>query len=120
MKYILTVLFVLLSICYAISQHQHPAESVKPAILMEGYGNHHHPIATSNPEAQKFFDQGLTLIYGFNHAEAIRSFQRAAELDRSRRNIPGNFMEIEPGSKLGGFSRSSPAIRCPFTKHDLR
>ncbi|MGH9400262.1 MAG: tetratricopeptide repeat protein, partial [Thermoanaerobaculia bacterium] len=41
----------------------------------------HHPIATSVPEAQKFFDQGLSLVYAFNHEEAIRSFERAAELD---------------------------------------
>ena len=44
-------------------------------------GSLHHAIATSNPEAQRFFDQGLTLVYAFNHDEAIRSFRRAAELD---------------------------------------
>ena len=44
-------------------------------------GRLHHAIATKNAEAQKFFDQGLTLVYGFNHDEAIRSFRRAAELD---------------------------------------
>jgi Flp pilus assembly protein TadD len=43
----------------------------------------HHPIATANPRAQKFFDQGLALVYAFNFGEAIRSFQRAAELDRN-------------------------------------
>lgn len=48
---------------------------------MFGLGNHHHPISTTNPEAQKFFDQGLTLIFGFNHDAAIAMFQRAAELD---------------------------------------
>lgn len=52
-----------------------------PAKLFEGMGAGHHPIATSNTEAQKFFDQGLALVYAFNHAEAARSFQRAAELD---------------------------------------
>lgn len=41
----------------------------------------HHRIATASPEAQKFFDQGLALVYAFNFGEAIRSFQRAAELD---------------------------------------
>jgi tetratricopeptide (TPR) repeat protein len=51
------------------------------ATLMEGLGELHHPIATDSEEAQKFFDQGLTLIYAFNHDEAIRSFRRAAELD---------------------------------------
>ena len=54
---------------------------VKPATLFPGLGHHHHPIKTRNPDAQKFFDQGLTLVYGFNHDEAIRSFRRAAELD---------------------------------------
>jgi tetratricopeptide (TPR) repeat protein len=53
---------------------------VKPATLFPGLGHHHHTIKTRSPEAQKFFDQGLTLVYGFNHDEAIRSFQRAAEL----------------------------------------
>jgi tetratricopeptide (TPR) repeat protein len=44
-------------------------------------GRYHHPIATKNPEAQRFFDQGLVLLYGFNREEAARSFRRAAELD---------------------------------------
>jgi tetratricopeptide (TPR) repeat protein len=44
-------------------------------------GIYSHPIATASPEAQKFFDQGLALLYGFNRYEALRSFRRAAELD---------------------------------------
>ena len=51
------------------------------ARLMPGFGDVHHPVSTSNPEAQKFFNQGLALSYGFNHEEAERSFRRAAELD---------------------------------------
>jgi tetratricopeptide (TPR) repeat protein len=39
------------------------------------------PIATSSPEAQQFFNQGLTLLYGFNRYEALRSFWRASDLD---------------------------------------
>jgi len=50
-------------------------------LSMTAVGRQHHPIATKNKEAQEYFDQGLTLIYGFNHEEAARSFQRAAELD---------------------------------------
>ena len=53
----------------------------KPPMLLAGTGAHRHPIATSNPETQKFFDQGLTMAYGFNHEEAYRSFAKAAELD---------------------------------------
>jgi len=49
--------------------------------MLAGVGAHHHPIATTNPEAQKFFDQGMALVFGFNHEEATRSFQRAADLD---------------------------------------
>jgi tetratricopeptide (TPR) repeat protein len=39
------------------------------------------PVTTSSPEAQKYFDQGMTLSYAFNHAEAIRSFKQAIALD---------------------------------------
>ena len=39
------------------------------------------PVTTASPEAQRYFDQGLRLAYGFNHDEATRSFARAAELD---------------------------------------
>jgi tetratricopeptide (TPR) repeat protein len=49
--------------------------------LMAGLGDVHHPVSTENREAQQFFDQGLKLAYAFNHDEARRSFQRAAELD---------------------------------------
>jgi tetratricopeptide (TPR) repeat protein len=49
--------------------------------ILPGVGAHHHPIATTNPDAQTFFDQGMALVFGFNHEEATRSFQRAAELD---------------------------------------
>ncbi len=56
------------------------AQSKSPA-LMPGMGQHHQAITTKNPEAQRFFDQGLTLIYAFNHEEATRAFRRAAELD---------------------------------------
>jgi hypothetical protein len=53
----------------------------KPAYLMDGLGTLHHPVSTQNAEAQKFFDQGLRLVYAFNHEEAARSFHRSAELD---------------------------------------
>jgi tetratricopeptide (TPR) repeat protein len=66
----------------AISQ-QHAAHNgkAKPATLMSGLGDLHHPVSTSNAEAQKFFDQGLRLLFAFNHEEATSSFRRASELD---------------------------------------
>jgi tetratricopeptide (TPR) repeat protein len=48
---------------------------------MEGLSNRHHPVSTQNAEAQQFFDQGLRLVFAFNHDEAARSFHRSAELD---------------------------------------
>lgn len=53
----------------------------RPPVLMAGLGQHHHAISTKNPEAQRFFDQGLTLVFAFNHEEAVRAFRRASELD---------------------------------------
>ncbi|MEH1860672.1 MAG: hypothetical protein V7L21_22335 [Nostoc sp.] len=64
------------------SLHQHVYAEVKqPYNLISGLGTIHHPVSTSNPQAQEFFDQGLNLIYAFNHDEAVRSFQYAAKLD---------------------------------------
>jgi tetratricopeptide (TPR) repeat protein len=64
----------------AFAQHQ-PATITAAAELDAKLGGYQHPITTRNPEAQKFFDQGLTLLYGFNHDEAARYFRRAVELD---------------------------------------
>ena len=49
--------------------------------LYTNLGSHHKRISTKVALTQQYFDQGLRLVYGFNHAEAIRSFTRAAELD---------------------------------------
>ena len=51
------------------------------APLLEGLGDHHFEITTSEKMAQRFFDQGLILYYGFNHLEAKRSFAEAARID---------------------------------------
>lgn len=80
MKKLTIILFA--SAAIAWSQHDHGAsDAAKPAELLEGLGNHTHPIATKSELAQKFFDQGLALIFGFNHDEAARLFARAGELD---------------------------------------
>ena len=51
------------------------------APLFEGMGTHHHPITTSDPDAQRYFDQGLIIDFAFNHAESVRSFRAAQTLD---------------------------------------
>ena len=65
----------------ATAQHPHENKPVKVVELHPGLGNYHHPITTKSAEAQTYFDQGLTLLYAFNHDEAARYFHRAAELD---------------------------------------
>ena len=82
MKYITCAAFLLLNFGSALAQHDHSMMTrPKSAVLIPGLGSQHHPVSTSNPLAQKFFDQGMALTYAFNHEEAIRSFKRAAELD---------------------------------------
>jgi hypothetical protein len=51
------------------------------APLLVNLGHLRCPVTTQVAEAQPFFDQGLTLVYAFNHAEALRSFREAARLD---------------------------------------
>ena len=51
------------------------------APLFKGMGEFHRVIDTKDPGAQRYFDQGMVLAFGFNHAEAIRSFRAAQKLD---------------------------------------
>jgi tetratricopeptide (TPR) repeat protein len=83
MRKIIFGLLVIFSCSFAIAQQHatHAAAPSKPATIMTGLGTLHHPVSTKNMQAQQFFDQGLRLIYAFNHDEAGRSFHRAAELD---------------------------------------
>ena len=57
-------------------------QSAEPgARLYEGFGNYQRAITTDSAEAQRWFNQGMQLMYGFNHDEAIRSFEQAAAAD---------------------------------------
>ena len=57
------------------------ADWARGAQLFEGLGSRHRAVTTSSPEAQRYFDQGVALMWGFNHDEATRSFAKATELD---------------------------------------
>lgn len=80
---ICALLFVLASVpAPAIAQDETLIGEIrKTAPLLEGMGDFTHPVSTSEPLAQRYFDQGMVLAYGFNHAEAARSFQQAQILD---------------------------------------
>lgn len=63
---------------------QHAGHQPLPPVATElhpGLGDYHFPITTASADAQAYFDQGIRLLYGFNHDEAARYFRRAAELD---------------------------------------
>lgn len=74
MKLLVSLFVLVVGACFVFAQS-------KPPALMQGMGHHHHAISTKSPEAQRFFDQGITLVFAFNHEEAAQAFRRAAELD---------------------------------------
>src|SRR5262250_2965415 len=57
------------------------AEEKLPGPLLDNLGDLHHPVTTQSKQTQRYFDQRLRLLFGFNHKEAIRSFRSAAQLD---------------------------------------
>jgi hypothetical protein len=63
--------------------HFSPLMAHNKSDLVKNLDNYHHPISTKNSRTQRYFDRGLILAYGFNHAEAARSFQEAAKYDRN-------------------------------------
>jgi pimeloyl-ACP methyl ester carboxylesterase len=68
-----------LSVGSAVAQTQSAATPLAPEL--EGLGTLHVPATTTVARAQQFFDQGIRLLYAFNHPEAIRAFREAARLD---------------------------------------
>jgi tetratricopeptide (TPR) repeat protein len=66
----------------AAPQHDHAAASGASAVCAaNGFGKVHHPVKTSNPQAQRLFEQAMALDYGFNHNQAEQCFREAARLD---------------------------------------
>lgn len=76
---------ILIAASFLYAQHGHgtsKAAATKKTIWLEsGLGDVDHPVTTKNPEAQKYFNQGLAYLYAFNHDAAVESFKHAAELD---------------------------------------
>lgn len=86
-----------------------PDTSRQVAPLFENLGNHHFPITTKSEIAQKYFNQGLSLAYAFNHAESHRSFLEVSRLE------PGNAM-----AWWGQAYALSPNINDPFPDAERR
>src|SRR6185503_16301051 len=76
---------------------------------LTGLGTLHVAVTTAVPAAQRFFDQGMRLLYAFNHAEAIRAFREAARLD--------------PGLAMAHWGRAlalGPNLNAPMTQENGR
>lgn len=71
----MTLALLALSLCGC----QSPQKENAP-LLLAGYGGYHRSVSLAASEAQQWIDQGFQLLYGFNHDEGVRSFQRATEL----------------------------------------
>ena len=65
----------------AFAQHDMSSQAAKPVVLEHGLGNFHWPVSTKSALAQRFFDQGMKYLYGFNHESAVASFNQATQLD---------------------------------------
>ncbi|TLY73719.1 MAG: hypothetical protein E6K49_14235 [Gammaproteobacteria bacterium] len=59
------------------------ADWARGARLFDGLGDFHRKVTTSSAEAQQYFDQGMRLLWAFNHDESTRSFAQAAEYARN-------------------------------------
>src|SRR5262245_52622458 len=78
MKRCVRFLIMVLSVP-AFGLAEEPAQRQVP--LFDGLGAHPRRIDTANRQAQRYFDQGLMFMFAYNHAEAVRAFRTAAELD---------------------------------------
>lgn len=105
------VLFLLLAVGAAADQaapgHGHaaaePAGAPAPALQIDHLGTWHRAITTRSAAAQRFFDQGLRLLYSFNLEEAQRSFEEAARLDpRCAMCLWGVGMSLGPHINMPG------------------
>ncbi len=73
---------VLLSVGTGCVSHQritYPPGSTEP--LLGGLGDHHFKVSTNSPLAQRYFNQGLVMRYGFAFRAARQAFEQAAALD---------------------------------------
>ena len=96
LKSFLLVMLALMTACGGTPEPQPSSPAATPATtaavpasgpqLVTGLGEHHHPMTTSNAEAQKFFDQGFAWVYAFNHEEA--SVPSSARRARSEGAMP--------------------------------
>jgi tetratricopeptide (TPR) repeat protein len=78
-------LLVLAAACSSPKMDHHAAHGAAPTagapVFYDSLGSYSYRITTASPQAQRWFDQGLRLVYAFNHHEAQRAFREGARLD---------------------------------------
>jgi tetratricopeptide (TPR) repeat protein len=74
-------LILTISLSAVVAANGFAATEKLPGPLLDGLGDLHHPVTTESKRAQQYFDQGIRLLFGFNHKEAIRAFRSAAQVD---------------------------------------
>ena len=102
-----SVVVVLLSACSGTATK--PTAQPTEVDLLSGLGKHHYPITIAKPEAQPYFDQGMVLAYGFNHSEAVKSFQVAYTIN------PAVRCAIGAKPKLANAGKGPRGGSCPTT-----
>lgn len=82
-RFVAVMLFawIVSSLLWGCAEKQKVAQAGAREPLLDNLGTLHYPMTTTNPLAQRYFDQGMRLVYAFNHEEAIRSFEEAARID---------------------------------------
>ncbi|MFD1096464.1 hypothetical protein [Salegentibacter chungangensis] len=88
----------------------------RKAPLFDGLNAVNFPISTKNKEVQRYFNQGLVLAYGFNHAEAARSFYYATKLDPECAMCYWGYAYVlgpnyNAGMEAGNYERAYDAIQ---------
>lgn len=81
MARVLLALLIAASLTTCKAPESREAAAAPPPALFENYGDTHRDIGSKVPAAQRYFDQGLRLTYGFNHEAAGRAFAEASRLD---------------------------------------
>jgi len=124
-RFILPFLVALATVSHA------QAAADRDPVLFDDTGRYHREIATSSPEAQIWFDQGLTFCLGFNHEEAILSFEKALDLDpdcamaawgiayASGPNINNMEMDEEASRRAWDMTQKAMALKSSGAERDL-
>jgi tetratricopeptide (TPR) repeat protein len=86
--------------------------------LYDGLGSYSRKITTNSAEAQRYFDQGLGFLHGFNHRAAIRAFQQAAEFD-SKCAMGHWGVALACGPHINSMAVPTPAAELAWTELEL-